>query len=704
MVQFSFFLSILLSRQAPSLRSRRGTSNVPSIGTFVRATLVAPVVFGSIVMQPVMGVVLTGNANCDASGAIANGALNDCTTALAHGSECTPTCDTGYVISGIRSCSGGTLIDTAVCISSPYEHGRRLLLASSWTQVGGDIDGEAADDKSGNTVSMSSDGTRMAIGAKINDNNGNDDAGHVRVYSESGGTWTQLGGDIDGEAAEDDFGYSVSMSSDGTRVAIGGRKNDGTSGSTSDNRGHVRVYEYDAAKTSAPAKWAQVGGDIDGEAAGDESGRSISMSSDGTRVAIGARWNDGTSGSTSDNRGHVRVYSESGGTWTQIGGDIDGEATGDESGDVLSISMSSDGTRVAIGASENDGSSGSGSAAGHVRVYSESGGTWTQVGGDIDGEATGDYFGRSVSMSSDGTRVAIGASGNDGTSGSTSDNRGHVRVYSESGGTWTQVGGDIDGEAAGDRAGRTVSMSADGTRVAIGATENDANRGHVRVYSESGGTWTQIGGDIDGEDALDNSGVSISMSPDGTRVAIGATQNDGSSGSDSYAGHVRVFAPFCDASVAPTNGAVGTCTNSLASGLTCQPTCDSGYTVSGTSSCNAGTLTADAGTLTAATCVPNCDASTAPTNGVVGTCTNSLASGSTCQPTCDSGYTVSGTSSCTAGTLTAATCAASPSSPAAGGSGTPAADLVLDSTPGEYGASVVLGAWFAPAQLAPLTV
>ena len=57
---------------------------------------------------------------------------------------------------------------------------------------------------------------------------------------------------------------------------------------------------------------------------------------------------------------------------------------------------------------------GTGSAAGHVRVYSESGGTWTQVGGDIDGEAAGDRSGRSVSMSSDGTRVAIGASGNDG--------------------------------------------------------------------------------------------------------------------------------------------------------------------------------------------------------------------------------------------------------------------------------------------------
>eukprot|EP00397_Hematodinium_sp_SG-2012_P040521 GEMP01044416.1.p1 GENE.GEMP01044416.1~~GEMP01044416.1.p1 ORF type:complete len:440 (+),score=42.27 GEMP01044416.1:96-1415(+) len=52
----------------------------------------------------------------------------------------------------------------------------------------------------------------------------------------------------------------------------------------------------------------------------------------------------------------------------------------------------------------------------------------------------------------------------------------------------------------------------------------------------------------------------------------------------------------------------------------------------------------------------NCDASTAPTNGSVGDCTSALNSGATCQPTCDAGYTASGTSSCTTGTLTAATC------------------------------------------------
>ncbi len=107
---------------------------------------------------------------------------------------------------------------------------------------------------------------------------------------------------------------------------------------------------------------------------------------------------------------------------------------------------------------------------------------------------------------------------------------------------------------------------------------------------------------------------------------------------------------YCDASAPPTNGGEGDCTNSLASGTMCQPTCNSGYTVSGTSSCSAGTLTA-------ATCAANsCDASAPPTNGGAGDCTNSLASGSRCQPTCKSGYTVSGTSSCSAGTLTAATC------------------------------------------------
>ena len=56
--------------------------------------------------------------------------------------------------------------------------------ASDWSQFGGDIDSEAAGDNSGHSVSLSSDGSTMAIGAPFNDGTGTS-AGHVRVYSYS---------------------------------------------------------------------------------------------------------------------------------------------------------------------------------------------------------------------------------------------------------------------------------------------------------------------------------------------------------------------------------------------------------------------------------------------------------------------------------------------------------------------------------------
>jgi len=392
------------------------------------------------------------------------------------------------------------------------------FILSSQTQLGGDIDGDAADDESGRSVSFSSDGTKVAIGAFVNDGNGTN-SGHVRVYGYSGGSWTQLGADIDGDAANDYSGYSVSLSSDGTKVAIGAYGND-DNGSSS---GHVRVYGYSG------GSWTQLGADIDGDATNDYSGRSVSLSSDGTKVAIGALYNDGGG----SNSGHVRVFQYSSGSWTQLGADIDGDAVNDYSGQ--SVSMSSDGTKVAIGATGNDGG---GSGSGHVRVYGYSGGSWSQLGADIDGDAANDNSGQSVSMSSDGTKVAIGAPYNDGNG----TNSGHVRVFQYSSGSWTQLGSDINGDAASDYSGLSVSLSSDGIKVAIGATGNDgggSNSGHVRVYEYSSGSWSQLGADIDGDAADDYSGISVSLSSDGTKVAIGAPYND-DNGNDS--GHVRVYA------------------------------------------------------------------------------------------------------------------------------------------------------------------
>ena len=277
-----------------------------------------------------------------------------------------------------------------------------------------------------------------------------------------------MGSDIDGEAAGDFSGFSVSISSDGTIVAIGADNNDGNG----TNSGHVRIYEWNSGSSS----WDKKGSDIDGEAVSDNSGVSVSLSSDGTIVAIGANGNDGNGTSA----GHVRIYEWNSGSssWDKKGSDIDGEAASDYSG--FSVSLSSDGTIVAIGAYGNDDN---GSISGHVRVYKWNGSAWAKRGNDIDGEAAYDYSGRSVSLSSDGTIVAIGAYANDGNGTSA----GHVRIYEWNSGSssWDKKGSDIDGEAAGDLSGWRVSLSSDGTIVAIGAYGNDGNgnaAGHVRVY------------------------------------------------------------------------------------------------------------------------------------------------------------------------------------------------------------------------------
>jgi uncharacterized repeat protein (TIGR02543 family) len=388
---------------------------------------------------------------------------------------------------------------------------------SDWTQIGGDIHGEAAGDLSGN-VALSSDGTIVAIGATKNDGGGGD-TGHVRIYQNTNDAWTQIGGDIDGEAAGDRSGESIALSSDGTIVAIGAYGNDAHGGDT----GHVRIYQ------NTNDAWTQIGGDIDGEAAGDFSGWSVALSSDGLTVAIGAPTNSG--GGTW--AGRVGIYRNTNGAWTQIGGYIYGEAYYDQSGS--SVALSSDGTIVAIGAYANR--DGGRVRLGRAGIYRNTNGAWTQIGGYIYGEAAYDVGGYSVALSSDGTIVAIAAPGNDGGG----DAAGRVGIYRNTNDAWTQIGGDIYGEAADDSSGDSVALSSDGTIVAIGAKRNSDGgtwAGHVRIYQNTNDAWTQIGGDIDGEAAGDDSGYSVALSSDGSTVAIGAIEASNQQNGDGY---VRIF-------------------------------------------------------------------------------------------------------------------------------------------------------------------
>lgn len=306
------------------------------------------------------------------------------------------------------------------------------------------------------------------------------------VPSTIGNTWRMLGGDIDGEAPNDNSGYSVSVSADGQIVAIASSGND----ANGINSGQVRVYRYNPNKTVAqmkqnlpgfgPVGWDRLGEDIDGEGVYQQSlypRRGVSLSSDGTTVAIGTDANNGNGYYS----GSVRVYKYTPNKtigvsnqydplfgpvgWTRMGADIDGEAVSNSSG--WSVSISADGTIVAIGALNN---SDAGASAGHVRVYKYTPSKtvavtnqtdasfgpigWTRLGADIDGETADSTSGVSVELSADGTTVAIGAHRNNNL-------QGHVRVYKYSASKtsaqmnqtlpnfgpigWNRVGEDIDG-------------------------------------------------------------------------------------------------------------------------------------------------------------------------------------------------------------------------------------------------------------------
>jgi hypothetical protein len=399
----------------------------------------------------------------------------------------------------------------------------------SWKQQGTTILGNAAYDEFGNSVALSSDASIMAIGAPYN----NDYAGYVRVYrtDADGRNRVQLGQTIDGDAIDDDFGHSVDITPDGMTIICG------SPGwlAGGDRPGYVRVFSLEGDSDLGTDNWTQIGQDIIGEENGDKIGYSVSISGDGKTVAVGAYFNEVDSG-------HVRMYHlvEDGTSWQKIGQDIDGESAGDWLG--RSVSLSTDGSTVAIGAPWNDNN---GLGSGQVTVYriDRERSSWERLGQSIYGDNASDTFGWSVNLSPDGNTLAIGSPyGGAGYVRVFSLTNGEDINDADA---WMQIGQVIVGDADGDAFGASVSLSDDGKTLAVGASyaegRNIENSGRVSVYrmDESEPNWIQIGDDIDGEAAWDLSGTSVSLSADGNKVVIGTPFND-INGYNS--GHVRVYA------------------------------------------------------------------------------------------------------------------------------------------------------------------
>ena len=147
--------------------------------------------------------------------------------------------------------------------------------------------------------------------------------------------------------------------------------------------------------------------------------------------------------------------------------------------------MSTDGMTVAVDAPENDDN---GSRSGHARVFACSSTTnaWNDLGNTVVGAASGDDFGTSVSMSADGVTVAVGAPHDDDDDDGGCIGCARVFTYSSTTKKWNALGDALVGAVPDDRCGWLVSMSADGVAVAVGAPFDDDNgcgASHARVFT-----------------------------------------------------------------------------------------------------------------------------------------------------------------------------------------------------------------------------
>jgi hypothetical protein len=188
---------------------------------------------------------------------------------------------------------------------------------------------------------------------------------------------------------------------------------------------------------------------------------------------------------------------------------------------------------------------------------------------------TSDYFGQSLSLSADGNTLAVGAKDEDshatGTDGDQTNNDAHeagaVYVFTRVSGIWTQQAYvKASNTGADDHFGESLSLSAGGNTLAVGATgeasnatgiggdqtNNGANSsGAVYVFTRVGNTWTQQAY-VKASNSRGASwfGTSLSLSENGNALAVGAygersnatgVNGDQSDQSNDLAGAVYLF-------------------------------------------------------------------------------------------------------------------------------------------------------------------
>ena len=369
----------------------------------------------------------------------------------------------------------------------------------------------------------------------------------------------------------DNFGISVSVSADGNTMAVGAQSEASNATGINGNQMNNTVLHSGAVYVfvRSGSTWLQQAY-VKASNTGSHNvfGRSVSLSADGNTLAVGA---DGESSNatgidgdqtdeTAPGAGAVYIFERSGTTWSQQSY-IKASNSNDYDYFGFSVSLSADGNTLAVGAYGEDsnatginGTETNNSAyqSGAVYVFERSGTTWSQQA-YIKASNTGpeDYFGFRVSLSADGNTLAVGVfledSNATGINGNQTDNSasaaGAVYIFVRSGAEWSQQAYiKASNTNALDYFGYSVSLSADGNTLVVGAYGEDSNAtgingsetingasssGAVYVFGRSGTTWAQNtyikASNTNSDDFF---GYAISLSADGRTLVVGAHFED----------------------------------------------------------------------------------------------------------------------------------------------------------------------------------
>ncbi|MCH8533335.1 MAG: FG-GAP repeat protein [Saccharospirillum sp.] len=336
--------------------------------------------------------------------------------------------------------------------------------------------------------------------------------------------------------------------------------------------------------------------------AGDTFGTSIGLSADGKTLAMGASGENSSSkginqdqtNSGADNSGAVYVFTKEDGQWSQQAY-LKASNTDNDHRFGWSLALSSDGGTLAVSArGENSNSSGidatqnnSGAQnSGAIYVFSRSGADWTQQAFiKASNSSSNSYFGSDITISADGDTLAVSAPFEDGLSTGINGNQSLTDFNAQTGAVYVFVRDDADWSQQAyvkafnttnqDNFGRSVSLSADGDTLAVGAyRENSSatgtcrfdeedcsdafsnngasNSGAVYVYTRDDTTWEEHSYiKASNTDSNQRFGYSLALAGDGQTLVVGARREasnamgidgDQSDTSASQSGAAYVFA------------------------------------------------------------------------------------------------------------------------------------------------------------------